>query len=76
MKNPLIGLLKKLNQSKGDIHNDLNKCLYCGSCQRCRAKAITVDRKAKEWKWDDEKCVRCGHCIIECPAKSLSFRKP
>jgi formate hydrogenlyase subunit 6/NADH:ubiquinone oxidoreductase subunit I len=68
----LIKLAKKV---RGDIHNDLNKCLYCGNCQKCRAKAITVNRKEKEWKWDDEKCVRCGHCIIECPAKSLSFCK-
>ncbi len=68
----LINIAKRI---KGDLNNDFNKCLYCGKCQSCRAKAITVDVKEKVWNWKDEKCVRCGHCMVECPAKSLSFKK-
>lgn len=73
MRNILIKFAKRV---KGDVHNDLSKCLYCGKCfRKCRPKVITVDYQEKEWRWTDEKCVRCGHCIEECPAKSLSFRK-
>jgi len=69
-------LIKLMKKNKGDIHNDRNKCLYCGNCQRCRAKAITVDHKFKKWTWNDEKCIRCGHCIKECPTKCLSYMSP
>lgn len=75
MKNSLNKLIRNLSLHKGDIHNDTNKCLYCGKCQNCRTKAITVDRKEKIWEWNDEKCVRCSHCIYGCPVKSLSYVK-
>ena len=66
-------LIKELKQKRGYLQNDLDKCLYCGKCERCRAEAITVDRKNKKWECDNDKCHRCGHCIYECPAKSLRF---
>jgi formate hydrogenlyase subunit 6/NADH:ubiquinone oxidoreductase subunit I len=75
MKNFLNNLIRKHNLDKGNIHNDSSKCLYCGKCQSCRAKAIKVDRKEKTWILDNEKCVRCGHCVFVCPVKSLSFVK-
>jgi formate hydrogenlyase subunit 6/NADH:ubiquinone oxidoreductase subunit I len=73
--NFLFKLVKNHNMAKGDIQNDLAKCLYCGKCERCRPKAITVNRKEKEWQWDSDKCVRCGHCVAACPAKSLKLAK-
>lgn len=72
MNNFLIHIAKRI---KGDLHNDFNTCIYCGKCQGCKAKAITVDYKEKVWSWKDEKCVRCGHCISLCPSKSLGFKK-
>lgn len=75
MQNFLFNLVRKHNLSKGDIHNDLSKCLYCGKCQNCRHKAITVNRKERVWEWDNDKCVRCSHCIFACPGKSLSYQK-
>lgn len=44
MRNILIKFAKRL---KGDVHNDLSKCLYCG---KCRLKAITVEYQEKEWR--------------------------
>lgn len=75
MTNLFLKLIKNHTQKKGDLHNNLTKCLYCGNCQRCRTKAITVNREEKEWLWENDKCMRCGHCISQCPAKSLSFVK-
>lgn len=67
-------LIKHIKQKRGYLQNNLDKCLYCGKCEkRCRAKAITVDRKDRTWKCDNDKCHRCGHCIYECPVKSLGF---
>lgn len=68
-------LINKFKQSKGYLKNDLNHCLYCGKCERCRVKAIIVNRQDKKWEWYDDKCHRCGHCINRCPAKSLEFVK-
>lgn len=73
--NFLIKLIRKQNLDKGAIHNDFNKCVYCGKCQGCRGKAIQVNRKDKTWQWEDEKCFRCGYCLKVCPVKSLSFDK-
>ena len=68
-------LMKELEQRKGYLYNDPDKCLYCGKCEECRAKAITVDRKNKKWKCENDKCHHCGHCVHKCPAKSLRFIK-
>ncbi|WP_442913811.1 ATP-binding protein [Lacrimispora sp.] len=69
-------LIKFIKQLKGDVHNDVDKCLYCGKCaKKCRPKAITVNHQTNEWIWNTEKCVRCGHCVDACPAKSLCLRK-
>lgn len=73
MINLLGKLIKQHNQKKGYLQNDLNKCLYCGKCERCRVKAITVNRKERKWEWKEDKCFRCGHCVHDCPAKSLKF---
>ncbi len=72
--NNLFGhLMRQYAKRKGDLQNDLKQCSYCGKCERCRAKAITVSREEKKWEWNEERCYRCGQCIHGCPMKSLGF---
>jgi Pyruvate/2-oxoacid:ferredoxin oxidoreductase delta subunit len=60
----------------GVIDNNTNICIYCGKCQqRCRHRAITVDKEHKSWEFNYEKCSFCGHCIEYCPVKSLKWLK-
>ena len=48
--------------------NDPSVCVYCTLCaKKCPAGAIEVDRAAKTWKLDDEKCLVCGNCASVCP---------
>ncbi len=50
--------------------NDPNRCVYCTLCaKKCPAGAITVDRKEKIWKLDEDKCIGCGTCHEVCPKK-------
>ena len=51
---------------------DPGKCVYCTLCaKKCPAGAITVDRKEKTWKLDEDKCVACGTCAEACPKKAI-----
>ncbi|MBR3786968.1 MAG: 4Fe-4S binding protein [Firmicutes bacterium] len=34
---------------------------------------MTVDRKEKVWKVDEEACVKCGACLEKCPKECLSI---
>ncbi|MDR2034588.1 MAG: hypothetical protein LBP89_08160 [Helicobacteraceae bacterium] len=64
--------LKRKMKARLGVKNDLDKCVYCGACQKwCEHKAITVS--AKMWKCDDSLCSRCIKCIYHCPKKSLSL---
>ena len=38
-------------------------------------QAITIDRKTRKWTIDREKCVACGVCAENCPAKCLSMEE-
>lgn len=58
--------------ARGHLVNDIDNCIFCGMCQRqCPAKAITVDRAAKDWTLDPFACVICGACVAGCPKKCL-----
>ena len=51
---------------------DPAKCVYCTLCaKKCPAGAITVDRKEKIWKLDEDKCIGCGTCHDVCPKKAI-----
>ena len=51
---------------------DPAKCVYCTLCaKKCPAGALTVDRKEKIWKLDEDKCVACGTCHDVCPKKAI-----
>ena len=49
-----------------------SKCVYCTICARkCPGEALTVDRKEKVWKLDEDKCVACGTCADVCPKNAI-----
>lgn len=53
---------------------DVDKCIYCGLCQRkCPALAITVDKATKTWSLDPFKCIICGVCVEACPKKCIAM---
>ena len=71
-----IKILRKMVESKGNIVNDSDKCIYCGLCQKtCPVNAITVSRNEKKWSIEHEFCVRCTHCVAKCPTKALTLKK-
>lgn len=74
---PVVEKVEKLpvSEQKGPVVNDYDKCVYCSLCAKtCPAEAIEVDRKGKNWKFNDEKCVECGQCVYACPKSSLALK--
>lgn len=63
---------KKSKITRGRLENDIERCIFCGMCQRkCPATAIVVDRPACTWEVDRYRCVVCNCCVEVCPAKCL-----
>lgn len=61
-------------QPRGDGKptQDPAKCVYCTICaKKCPGEALTVDRKEKTWKLDEDKCVACGTCADVCPKNAI-----
>jgi len=59
--------------SRGHISGcDIDKCIFCGICQRkCPADAIVVDKAEKSWEIDQFRCVICNACTEACPKKCI-----
>jgi len=65
---------KKYRISRGHVVNDINRCIFCGACQRkCPAHAICVKTKERTWEIDRMRCVVCNGCVEVCPVKCLSM---
>jgi|WetSurMetagenome_2_1015567.scaffolds.fasta_scaffold440700_2 ech hydrogenase subunit F len=63
---------KKFKDTRASLQNDIDRCIFCGTCQRkCPCVAITVDRDARTWELDRFRCVTCGCCVENCPVKCL-----
>ena len=63
---------KRFASTRGHVENDINRCIFCGNCQRkCPAVAICVSREARTWEIDRFRCVACGCCVDVCPVKCL-----
>ena len=51
---------------------DPSKCVYSTLCaKKCPGEALTVDRAAKTWTLDEDKCVSCGTCRDVCPKDAI-----
>jgi ech hydrogenase subunit F len=60
--------------TRGRVEVDINKCIFCGMCdRRCPTDAIVVTKDSKEWKIDRLKCCACNLCVEICPVKCLSM---
>jgi len=59
--------------SRGHIEGcDIDKCIFCGICQRkCPADAIIVNKAEKSWEIDQFRCVICNACVDTCPKKCI-----
>jgi uncharacterized protein (DUF362 family)/Pyruvate/2-oxoacid:ferredoxin oxidoreductase delta subunit len=50
-------------------------CTICGSCeQACPAQAITMDKKARVARVDDDTCIRCYCCHEVCPNAAIELQ--
>ncbi len=59
---------------RGRVLNDIEKCIFCGNCQRnCPADAIIVNRAKGTWEINPFSCVQCKNCVDACPKKCLSM---
>ena len=66
---------KQAPAGSGKPSADTDKCVYCTLCaKKCPQEAITVDRKEKVWKLNEEKCVECGICVSSCPKKAIEMK--
>lgn len=62
-------------QARGELVNDIGKCIFCGTCARkCPSQCLTVAKDKTDGSWALEvlACVGCGVCVDVCPVDCLS----
>ncbi len=65
---------KRTKITRGHVVNNIEKCIFCGSCQRaCPTQAICVVRDAGTWEIDRLRCCACNACVEICPTKCLNM---
>jgi formate hydrogenlyase subunit 6/NADH:ubiquinone oxidoreductase subunit I len=63
---------KFLSGTRGKVDIEIEKCIYCGICQRkCPTAAITVTKEPKTWAVNRMGCISCNACVEVCPKKCL-----
>lgn len=50
------------------MHVDTERCTHCGICEKVCDMCVNPSLDPNHTE-----CIRCMHCIKECPAKALSF---
>lgn len=59
--------------TRGQVTIAIEKCIFCGICQRkCPTDAIAVEKAEKKWTIDRFACIACGNCIDNCPKDCLA----
>ena len=59
---------------RGDLRNEIGKCIFCGICQRiCPSFCLEVRKTERVWVYQPFSCVFCGLCVEKCPTKCLSM---
>ncbi|TVM19823.1 4Fe-4S ferredoxin [Oceanidesulfovibrio indonesiensis] len=62
--------------ARGELYNEIEKCIFCGSCSRkCPSQCITVDKEKGLWTCDPFACVYCGTCMDVCPVHCLHHKE-
>ena len=60
--------------ARGKVDIEIEKCIYCGICQRkCPTAAITVTKDPKAWSINRMACISCNACVEVCPKKCLKL---
>lgn len=68
-----IEVREPFENSRGELVNDIDKCIFCGACAlKCPSQCITVDKDTAVWTCDPYACVYCGVCVAACPTQCLS----
>lgn len=61
------------NETRGEIHFDINKCDQCQDCERiCPSAAIKIYPEEKKIEWNPFKCIYCHACIRICMHEAIS----
>ena len=62
-------------KTRGELVNDIERCIFCGSCSRkCPSQCLTVSKEGTvgTWKLEFFACIGCGVCVDSCPVSCLS----
>jgi ech hydrogenase subunit F len=60
--------------TRGHIVIEIDKCIFCGMCQkRCPTDAIVVDKAKRTWSIDRLRCIQCRACVDVCPKDCLEM---
>ncbi|MHC1702009.1 MAG: 4Fe-4S dicluster domain-containing protein [Humidesulfovibrio sp.] len=70
---------ENFEHARGELINDIDRCIFCGTCARkCPSQCLAVtkdkagDKTEGSWTLEFFACVGCGVCVDVCPVNCLS----